>query len=335
MSEHRFVMAARTFTDVELERRHLAGEPVALAVAPLETPSQIAEATTDADGIIVTVDPLDAERIDALGPGVRVIGRVGIGLDAIDLDAARARGIGVVHTPDYATEEVATHALALILASSRRILPGDGVARSDFGAWRSLAPVRPLSEQTALVIGLGRIGAAVAQLLLPLFGRVVGHDPFATALPVGVVGAASLDEALAEADVVTLHLPLSAESAGLIGVAELERMKRSAVLVNVARGGLVDQAALAAALRDGVIGGAGLDVLVQEPPVADDPILAAPNVVLSPHFAWYSDSAERRARTQAADAMLDYLEDRPLRAGRVACDPRDAAGTGRPAGTRS
>ena len=324
MTEYRFVMAARTFTDVEVERAHLAGQPVALRVAALDTPEEIARETADADGVIVTVDPLDAERIAALGPGVRIIGRVGIGLDAIDLDAARARGIGVVHTPDYATEEVATHALALILALARRIVPGDRLARTDFPAWRTLAPVVPLSEQTVLVVGLGRIGAAVAALLVPLFGRVVGYDPYAPAG--GAIDLMdSLDEALALADVVTLHLPLTPQSAGLIGPAQVAAMKPSAVVVNVARGGLIDQAALAGALREGRLAGAGLDVLAQEPPAPDDPILTAPNVVLSPHFAWYSDSSERRARTQAADAMLDYLAGRPLRAGRVACDARAGA----------
>ncbi len=191
--------------------------------------------------------------------------------------------------------------------------------------YRVLAPARPLSELTAAVIGLGRIGRAVAELLRPLMGQVVAHDPWVTEAPAGVSLTETLEEALASADVVTLHLPLTPGSAGLIGTAELALMKDDALLVNVARGGLIDQPALAAALTAGTLGGAGLDVLAAEPPAADDPLLSAPGVVLSPHFAWYSESSQRRARIQAADAMLDYLAGRELRSGRLACDPRALA----------
>lgn len=324
MTRRKFVMAARTFSDVEIEREHLRDDDVEVVLAPLETPAEIAAATAGADGVIVTVDPLPAASIEALAPSVRVIGRAGIGLDAIDLDAAAARRVGVVHVPDYATEEVATHALALIVALQRRLLPGDALARRDYGAWRELAPVAPMSQQTAAVVGLGRIGRATAALLTPLFGRVVGYDPFATEAPEGVSLVGSLDELLAQADVVTLHLPLTAETTALIDAARLRAMKRSALLVNVSRGGLIDQPALAQALRDGEIAGAGLDVLVAEPPAAGDPILSAPNVLLSPHFGWYSTAAERRARTMTADAMVDYLAGRELRGGRVALDGRSA-----------
>jgi D-3-phosphoglycerate dehydrogenase len=325
MSAHKFVMAARTFDDVELEREHLRGEDVELVLAPLQTPQQIAAATDGADGVIVTLDPLQAESIAALAPSVRVIGRAGIGLDAIDLDAAAGRGVGVVHVPDYATEEVATHAFALILALHRRLPSGDALARRDYGAWRELAPVTPLSELTAGVVGLGRIGRATAALLAPLCGRVLGYDPLVTDPPEGVGElAGSLDELLAATDVVTLHLPLTQETTALIDAARLRAMKRSALLVNVSRGGLIDQPALAQALHDGEIAGAGLDVLVAEPPAAGDPILAAPNVLLSPHFGWYSTSAERRARTMTVDAMLDYLAGCDLRAGRIARDGRSA-----------
>jgi D-3-phosphoglycerate dehydrogenase len=324
MPAHKFVMAARTFNDVEIEREHLRGDDVEVVLASLETPQEIAAATDGADGIIVTLDPLPAESIAALAPSVRVIGRAGIGLDAIDLDVAAGRGVGVVHVPDYATEEVATQAFALILALHRRLPAGDALARRDYGAWRELAPVTPLSELTAGVVGLGRIGRATAALLAPLCGRVLGYDPLVTDPPAGVELAGSLDELLAAADVVTLHLPLMPETTALIGAERLRAMKRSALLVNVSRGGLIDQPALAQALHDGEIAGAGLDVLVAEPPTADDPILAAPNVLLSPHFGWYSTSAERRARTMTVDAMLDYLAGRDLRAGRIALDGRSA-----------
>jgi D-3-phosphoglycerate dehydrogenase len=322
MSRTSLVMAAGTFTDVGVEREHLAGEPVDLRVAPLRDAEEIAAATADADGIIITVDPMPAAHIAALGERVRVIGRAGLGLDAIDLDAAAAHGVAVVHCPDYCTEEVATHALALVLALHRRLPAGDEVARRDWRAWSELAPLRPLSELTAGVVGLGRIGRMVADRLAPLVGEVVGFDPYAAAGVAGVRTVDSLDELLAVSDLVSLHVPLTPNTAGLIGAPQLAAMKPDAVLVNVSRGGLVDHDALAEALTEGRLGAAGLDVLDREPPAPEARILAAPRVLLTPHFAWYSATAERRARTMTVDAMLDYLAGRDLRAGRIAAAPR-------------
>lgn len=315
----RFVMAAGTFTDTDVEREHLAGQAVELEVAPLETPEQVAAATAGADGVIVTIDPLTAGHIAALGPRVRVIGRAGIGLDAIDLDAAAARGVAVVHAPDYATEEVATHALALLLAAHRRIPQGEALARSGaWREWRRLAPVRPLGELTAGVVGCGRIGRALIEMLAPLTARVLAFDPYVPEAPAGAQLAPGLDALLREADLISLHLPLTDATTGLLGTRELALLKDDAIVVNVSRGGLIDQPALAAALAAGQLGGAGLDVLAQEPPDLADPILAAPNAILTPHFAWYSAGSERRARTTAVDAMLDCLAGRAPRAGRIA-----------------
>jgi D-3-phosphoglycerate dehydrogenase len=324
MTPIRFVMAAGTFSDVDVEREHLAGLDVELRVASLATPQEVARATADADGIIVTIDPLPAAHIAALGPRVRVIGRAGIGLDAIDLEAAAAHGVAVVHAPDYATEEVATHALALLLAAQRRILQGDALAREHWGEWRRLAPVRPLSELTAGVIGCGRIGRAVIELLAPLVARVLAYDPFVTQAPTGCELAPDVPTLLREADLLSLHMPLTPETTGLIDERALASMKPDAIVVNVSRGGLIDQPALARALSEGRLGGAGLDVLAAEPPAADDPILSAPNAILTPHFAWYSTASERRARTTAVDAMLDYLAGAELRAGRIAARPAAA-----------
>ncbi len=144
-----FILAAGTFADTAIEEEHLAGQPVTVRLASLATPEEVEQATADADGIIVTTNPVPAESMARLGSRVRIIARAGIGLDAIDLAVAERRGIAVFHTPDYATEEVATHALALILALNRRIVPGDQVARRSWKEWRLLAPIRPLGEQAA------------------------------------------------------------------------------------------------------------------------------------------------------------------------------------------
>ncbi len=321
MSTYRFVMAEGTFDSVDLEREHLSGRPVEVKLASLETAEDVERETADVDAVIVTSNPLPAEFIRRLGAKVRIIGRAGIGLDAIDLDAARARGLAVFHCPDYSTEEVATHALAMILALNRNLLAADAAARRDWLAWHHLKPVIALSQQTAGVVGLGRIGQAVADRLIPLFRTVLGFDPFVEKPPDGVRLVSSLDELVAASDVVTLHTALTDETRGLLGHRELGLLKPGAILVNVSRGALVDAEALAEALREGRLGAAGIDVLTNEPPAPDDPILTAPNVLLSPHFAWYSEASERRARTLTVDGLLDFLGGRALQGGRLAVEP--------------
>jgi D-3-phosphoglycerate dehydrogenase len=188
-------------------------------------------------------------------------------------------------------------------------------------AWHHLKPVLPLGEQTAGVVGLGRIGRAVAERLRPLFCTVLGFDPYVETPPEGVQLVATLDELLTASDVLTLHTALTDETRGLLGRRELSLLQPDAILVNVSRGGLVDTAALVDALHEGRIGAAGLDVVANEPPPSDDPVMGAPNLLLSPHFAWYSEASERRARTMTVDGLLDYLEGRPLRDGRLAVEP--------------
>lgn len=322
MPKYRFVMAAGTLESPDVEQQHLAGEDVEIRIASLASEEEIARETADADGIIVTTNPLPAAFIEALGNEVGVIGRAGIGLDAIDLEAARARGVAVFHVPDYATQEVATHALALILAVNRRILQGNTVARTRWPAWRELTPLVPLHEQTAGVVGYGRIGGAVIDRLRPLVGEVVAYDPYAPEPPDGVTIVHTLDDLLKRSHVLTLHVPHTGETNALIGAREIALMPKGASVVNVSRGRLIDEEALARALTAGHLSGAGLDVLVDEPPKPDAAILRAPNVILSPHFAWYSDPSERRMRTMAVDGMMDYLENRPQRGGRLAVDPR-------------
>ncbi|HYV16476.1 MAG TPA: C-terminal binding protein [Conexibacter sp.] len=317
---HKVVVGTQGFADTSLEREHLAGQPVEFVSAPLESAAQIASATADADAVIVTLERLGREQIAALGPRVRVIGRAGAGLDAIDLDAARERGIGVVHSPDYGTEEVATHAVALVLALQRRLVPAAAAVRDGWGDLGRLGTVVPLSSQTLGVVGVGRIGQRTLELLRPMVARALVYDPVAPA-PDGATAVDALDDLLAQSDILTLHVPLTPSTHHLIGAEQIARIKRGAVLVNVARGELVDQAALVRGLESGALGGAALDVLEREPPAADDAILSAPNVLLTPHVAWYSTASVPRMRTITAEAVLSYLDGRPLRAGRIASAP--------------
>lgn len=321
----RFVMAVGAAPDLDLETEFLKDERVEVEFASLKTPEEVRRETVSADGVIVALEPLPAELIDNFQPEVRIIGRAGIGLDTIDLEAARRRGVAVFHTPDYATEEVATHAVAMILAASRRIIEGNGLARTDWGSYEKLGSVIPLSERVVGVVGLGRIGRAVVDRLLPFGPRIIGLDPFVATAPEGVTLASRLEELLTSSDIVTLHVPLTPETTKLIGAHELGLLRPGTMLVNVSRGRVIDEDALVDALESGRIS-AALDVLAVEPPPADARILSAPNVILTPHFAWYSDSSERRVRTEVLRGMLDYLRGQPLTTGRLAVDPHGAEG---------
>jgi D-3-phosphoglycerate dehydrogenase / 2-oxoglutarate reductase len=255
----------------------------------------------DVVGVLTTLSPVGEELFASL-PALRVVATATVGFDHIDLDAAEARGVAVVSVPDYCTQEVADHTLALLLALSRGVVALDRDVRR--GGWnaRAAGPLRTVAELRVGIVGLGRIGGAVATRLLALGAEVWAND----LLPVARDGIrfVELDELLAECDAVTLHVPLARDTRGLIGRAELASMKRDALLVNTSRGAVVDVGAVLEALRAGKLGGAALDVLPQEPPPVA-PI--APNLVLTPHAAYYSEAASRRAFELAVARLRETL----------------------------
>jgi D-3-phosphoglycerate dehydrogenase / 2-oxoglutarate reductase len=255
----------------------------------------------DVVGVLTTLSPVGEELFASL-PALRVVATATVGFDHIDLDAAEARGVAVLSVPDYCTQEVADHTLALLLALSRGVVALDRDVRR--GGWnaRAAGPLRTVAELRVGIVGLGRIGGAVATRLLALGAEVWAND----LLPVARDGVrfVELDELLAECDAVTLHVPLTRETRGLIGRAELASMKRDALLVNTSRGAVVDVGAVLGALRAGKLGGAALDVLPQEPPPVA-PI--APNLVLTPHAAYYSEAASRRAFELAVARLRETL----------------------------
>jgi D-3-phosphoglycerate dehydrogenase len=230
------------------------------------------------------------EELFAQLPALRVVGTATVGFDHIDVDAAARRGVAVVSVPDYCTQEVADHALALLYALLRGIVVLDRDVAA--GGWNAkvAGPLRTLAELRVGIVGLGRIGDAVASRLLALGLEVWAHD----LLPVERDGVrpAGLDELLAECDAGTLHVPLTRETRGLLGPERIESIRPGALLVNTSRGEVVDVDAVLAALRSGRLGGAALDVLPQEPPPA---VPVAPNLILTPHAAYYSPAAEERA----------------------------------------
>jgi len=251
---------------------------------------------------VLTVDePVGADLMDRL-PALRVIATPTVGYDHIDVGAADERGVAIVSVPDYCTQEVADHTLALLYALVRGIVTLDGEVRR--GGWNPEAagPLRTLAELRVGIVGLGRIGNAVATRLLALGVEVWAHD----VIPVAREGVrfVELDEPLAECDAVTLHVPLTKETPGMIGRAQLATMKRDAYVVNTARGAVIDVGAVLEALRGGRLGGAALDVLPQEPP----PLAPlAPRLVLTPHAAFYSEAAAERSYRLAVARVRELL----------------------------
>lgn len=320
MSLPKIVVADGLFRPETLQAENERGR-ARLVYGSLANPASIRASTRDADAVMVTVNPLPAHYIEALGDEVRIIGRAGIGLDAVDLEAAKARGIAVFHTPDYCIAEVAEHAVAMILALRRRLVALNVVARGDWPNWRSAGEIGALSETTIGVVGCGRIGREVIRLLAPFGARILAFDPFVDSPPLPAEMATSLLDLLERSDVVTLHSPLTPETRHLIGEAEVMRMRKGAYLVNVSRGLLIDEDAVAASLESGHLGAVALDVLAQEPPERQSRILAAPNTLLTPHTAWYSTASERRVFDQTVDGVAAYLDGRQPAAGRMAVVP--------------
>jgi D-3-phosphoglycerate dehydrogenase len=245
--------------------------------------------------------PVDGALMDAL-PMLRVIGTASVGYDHVDLEAAEARGIAVVSVPDYCTEEVADHTLALLYGLVRGVVELDRTVGR--GAWsaRAAGPLRTLAGLRVGIVGLGRTGGAVATRLLALGCEVWAND----VLPVARDGVrfVELDELLASCDAVTLHVPLTPETRGLIGRSEVESMRDGAYLVNTSRGQVVDVGALLVALRARKLGGAALDVLPQEPPRIAP---VAPNLIVTPHAAFYSEESEALAPRLCVERVREIL----------------------------
>jgi D-3-phosphoglycerate dehydrogenase len=258
---------------------------------------------------------LDAAAMARLGR-CRVIVRHGVGVDNVDVAAAQARGIWVAYVPDYCVEEVADHSIAMLLGLNRCLAGLDRRVRDGRWGIPPGLPVRRLSTRVLGIVGFGRIGEAVGRRAAALGLEVLATDPARPAADVHAAGATpvELDELLARADYVSLHAP-RLPGGTVLDADAIARMKPGACVINVARGGLVDEAALLDALNDGRLGGAALDVAVAEPLGADDPLLSAPNVIVTPHAAWYSLESVLDLRTKAVrEAVRVLAGDAPLHA---------------------
>jgi D-3-phosphoglycerate dehydrogenase len=303
MTKYKVVVSDQVFPSVDVERELLAGIDAELIVASGDIDSVLATAA-DADAILNTYLPWTAASIARLDK-CRIIARYGIGFDNVDLKAAADAGIVVTNVPDYSVEEVATHALALILAALRKVTVADDSVRSGTWSIDNFRPIRRLSTLTVGLVGYGRIARRIAAPLEALGARIISHDPYLQPGP-GVPPLLELDDLLSEADIISLHLPLNDETRGVIGVAAIARMKPGAILVNTSRGPLVDLDALTAALAEGRIGAAGLDVFDVEPLDASR-VEGVPNLIVTPHMAYYSEEALEESQRKAATQVIKVL----------------------------
>jgi D-3-phosphoglycerate dehydrogenase len=302
------VIAYPGFGDIEIEREILSAAGLEIEhVGNLDT-EEAREAARQCDALMVTIQPVRAELIQSL-ERCRLICRVGTGLDAIEIAAATKRGIWVTYAPDYSIDEVSTHAIALVLAQARG-LPGLlGATRQ--GIWNSESGgiLYRLSNQTLGVVGCGRIGQATAAKGRGLGLEVLVYDPYVDAAAMEELGVqvVDLETVLRKADYISLHSPLTEDTSHLINAKTLALMKPTAYLVNAARGGLVDEDALLAAVQSGQIAGAALDVLAVEPVAADHPFLQEERILLTPHAGWYSEESKVDVRVQGAEEVVRVL----------------------------
>lgn len=314
MADRPVVMTDDIFHDLKEVRAELAGLGLELEVAPSSDEDTLTRLAGSASALIVVYAKITEKVIAAAAAGgCRVISRCGIGFDNIDVEAATRHGIQVTYVPDYCLDEVADHTIMLLLAFTRGLVPAALSTRS--GGWHASGmDVHRIAGRTLALIGIGRIGRRVASRALALGLAVKAYDPFVTTWDQeGVTLAGSLEDAVADADFVSLHAPMTAENHHLVDAAMLRLLKPTAVLINTARGGLVDLDAVTDALSAGRLGGVALDVFESEPLPQGHPLRSNPAALITPHMAYYSIESESELKRRAAEEVTRALRGEPPR----------------------
>ena len=273
-----------------------------------QTEQELIEATCDADAILVQYASITSNVMDHMEK-CKAIVRYGVGLDCIDLTAATERGIMVANIPDYGLEDIADHAIALMLTSARKIVHLNQAVREGTWDYKLAKPLFRLRGKILGMIGLGRIARMVADKAKAFGMEVMAFDPYideSSAASCQVL-LADLDTVLSSADILSIHAPVTKETFHLMNEHSFEKMKKNCILVNTARGALVDETALLHALKTEKIAGAGLDVSDQEPIEPKNELLNMPNVVITPHSAWYTEEAQQSLQQQAAQEIIRAL----------------------------
>ena len=279
-----------------------------IRIAKSADKADILDVARDADGVLVTYAKLPGELLREL-QRCKVIGRFGLGVDNIDIKAAAALNITVTYVPDYCLREVSDHAMALVLALARKVTFSNSLTQQ--GRWEmpAVVPIRRLDGQILGLIGLGNIPRLVVPKAKAFGFKVVAHDPFVSAAKAEELGVAlvSFERLLEISDFISVHAPLTPQTRGLFNTDAFDRMKKGAYIVNTARGPLIDEAALVVALDAGRLGGAALDVVATEPLSKDSPLLGRPNVIITPHTAFYSVEALEELQTKCATDVARVL----------------------------
>jgi len=294
------------FPDLEPELAVLA--PLGAELVETASPDEFARRAPEAAALLVSSTPVGAELIARL-PDCRAIVRYGIGVEVVDVEAATAAGIPVGNVVDASVDEVADHTVAMALALLRRLPAAAALVEAEGWSLAPVSGVRRLRGLVAGIVGLGRIGQAVAQRLEAFGLEIIGFDPYASG---GRYPLVELDELLARADVVSVHVPLTDDTRGLLSIERLARLRPTSVLVNVARGGIVDERAVALMLESDRLAGAGFDVFEREPLPGNHPLRRSPGALLTPHVAWYSEQSLREVQRKAAEQVARALRGEPL-----------------------
>jgi D-3-phosphoglycerate dehydrogenase / 2-oxoglutarate reductase len=309
MRRFKVVVTDWEYEDLHFEEQIMSqSESIVLVGAQCKTEEEVIDVCKDADGIINQYAPLSKRVIEALD-NCKIITRYGVGVNTIDLEAATKKNICVANVPDYCMDEVADHALALLLTWTRKITVANDQVKKNNWDFKVTRPIYRLRGKTIGLIGFGKIPQSLAEKVQPLGLRVIAADPYFSEVEAAKKGVemVSLETLSEQADIISVHAPLTPATKGMIGAEQFGQMKKKPLIINTSRGPVIDEAALVDALKKGLVCGAALDVLEVEPISTDHTLLSMDNVILTPHVAWYSEEAEREMRSKAALGVVEVL----------------------------
>jgi D-3-phosphoglycerate dehydrogenase / 2-oxoglutarate reductase len=290
---------------VAIEQEEMDRIGARMTLAQLKSEADVIQVCAQADGLLNQYAPLTRAVLERLTK-CKVIAKYGVGVDTVDLKAATDLGIIVANVPDYCFDEVSDHAIGLLLALARKITFFDRKVKSNQWDFRQGMPMHRIRNKTLGLIGCGRIGREVARKMLVFGVRTIAYDPWAADTG-GTVAFVDLDTVLKEADYISIHCPLNESTRHLLGEREFAEMQKKPLVINVARGPIIDEKVLIRALEEGRISGAGLDVLEKEPPDPENPLLKMDNVIVSPHVGFYSEESIRELKRRAAESVSAVL----------------------------
>lgn len=296
------------YATLEPEKRELNKIGAIMISKQCKTEEDVIRECKDASGLIDQYAPITRKVMESL-PDLKVVGRYGVGVNTIDVDAATELGIQVLNVPDYCMDEVSNQAISLMLACHRKLNILNSQVHHNGWDYKIAKPIHRLQGQTLGLLGFGRIPKMVAQKAKAFGLNIIAYDPYVTP-EVGLqynVTILPLKDVLQKADIISVHVPLTKDTENLLNEQTLSWMKPEAIVINTSRGPLIDEKALYHALKDKKLGYAGLDVTVQEPIQKDNPLLTLDNVIITPHVAWYSEEAELELKTKVAQGVADVL----------------------------